>query len=279
MTKKRNDMNEKSTKLNVYKKQFQLEKILRKKLLESNKNSRRHLYREVYDQFFDKTSHKTVVNDKVSQSDLAQTNLLKQFLNPNSSFLEIGPGDCSLSINLAKSVKKVYALDVSRKLIKNTRLPTNFQFIISQRVDIPLPNNSIDLTFSNQFMEHIHPNDALNHLQNVYKALIPKGHYICITPNRLNGPHDVSKFFNESEAMGLHLKEYKVTELDCLFRKAGFSDVKLFIEVWGNVIQYPTLPTRLIETSLGFFPNSSQKRIANLKPFVLLLGILMIGKK
>ena len=72
-------------------------------------------------------------------------------------------------------------------------------------------------------MEHLHPDDAVDQLKNIYNALVNGGKYICITPNRLTGPHDISKYF-DNVATGFHLKEYTVTELSGLFREVGFSD-------------------------------------------------------
>ena len=61
-------------------------------------------------------------------------------------------------------------------------------------------------------MEHLHPDDALEQLQNIYSALVPGGIYLCITPNRLSGPQDVSRDF-DMVATGFHLKEYTISEL------------------------------------------------------------------
>lgn len=62
-------------------------------------------------------------------------------------------------------------------------------------------------------MEHLHPDDAYEQLQEIYNALIPGGIYICITPNRLSGPHDVSQYF-DSIATGFHPKEYTTVEMN-----------------------------------------------------------------
>jgi len=40
--------------------------------------------------------------------------ILKKFLTARATYLEIGPGDCSLAIEVAKIARKVYAVDVSR---------------------------------------------------------------------------------------------------------------------------------------------------------------------
>ena len=84
-----------------------------------------------------------------------------------------------------------------------------------------MDTNTINVVYSHQVIEHLHPDDAVTHLQEVYRVLSPGGAYICATPNRLNGPHDISKYFDR-EATGFHLKEYTTTELYGLFRQEGF---------------------------------------------------------
>jgi hypothetical protein len=52
-------------------------------------------------------------------------------------------------------------------------------------------------------------------------VLRQNGTYLCVTPSRLNGPHDISKYFDD-EATGLHIKEYTNAELQALFLAAEF---------------------------------------------------------
>ena len=73
-------------------------------------------------------------------------------------------------------------------------------------------------------MEHLHPDDAIVQLTNIKNALTNGGKYICITPNRINGPHDISRYFDK-EASGFHLKEYTFTDLNKIFKNIGFSTV------------------------------------------------------
>ena len=94
------------------------------------------------------------------------------------------------------------------------------------------------LAYSFQVMEHIHPDDALEQLRNLFAALAPGGSFFCVTPNRLNGPHDVSKFF-DLEARGFHLKEYTITELEALFREVGFRKVEARLRFGGRLRAVP----------------------------------------
>ena len=108
-------------------------------------------------------------------------------------------------------------------------------------------------------MEHLHPDDALEQLANVYKALKPGGCYVCITPNQLSGPHDVSMYFDET-ATGFHLKEYTNTEILNLFQQIGFSKIDLYSGKAGYYTKVPTgALTRLERWLMGM--SQKQKKV------------------
>jgi hypothetical protein len=127
-------------------------------------------------------------------------------------------------------------------------------------------------------MEHLHPDDASEQLQNVWKALTPGGIYICVTPNRLNGPHDISKHF-DAVATGFHLKEYTTSELSDLFKTVGFSRVRAYVGARGFYISFPIRIIRLFESSLDALSCSIRRAITRNWPCRLLLGIRMVGTK
>ena len=95
---------------------------------------------------------------KITEKVKREIRYLQPFLRKDATFLEIGPGDCSLSFEVTKSVKKVYAVDVSDVITSNLeKTPQNFQLILSDGCSVPVGANSIDLVYSNQLMEHLHP--------------------------------------------------------------------------------------------------------------------------
>lgn len=209
---------------------YEAEQELAHTLMNASKEERRSLYTKAYDEFFQKISHHPLLNIKNDRESVEwivrqRMGFLKHFLYPEAIYLEVGPGDCSLAISIAQHVNKVYAVDVSNEVTRRSELPTNFELLISDGCSVPVPENSVDIAFSHQLMEHLHPDDAFEQLQNLYRALKPGGIYICVTPNRLSGPHDTSQFFDDI-ATGWHLKEYTVSELYKLFRQVGFSKLK-----------------------------------------------------
>lgn len=170
-----------------------------------------------------------------------------------------------MSIELTRHVKNVFAVDVSEEITKVEILPRNFRLILSDGCSIPLHDNSIDLAYSNNLMEHLHPDDAFDQLKNIFNVLNSGGKYLCITPNRMSGPHDISKYF-DSVATCFHLKEYAFTELCKLFEKIGFSKIEAYTGGKGIYLKVPLLVIKLFETSqrtTDFVPKSNSEYFAS----------------
>ena len=262
---------------------YEIEKELASKLRNASKEERRALYSSLYDELFQRVPHHPQLTQKSSPEKRhaaisSHVRMLKRFLDKNSTFLEIGPGDCSLSFEVAKLVRQVYAVDVSTEITKSLTTPDNFHLIISDGCSIPAPANSIAVAYSYQLMEHLHPDDALDQLQNIFTALTPAGIYLCITPNRLDGPHDISMYFDEV-ATGFHLHEYTITELSDLFKKVGFSKVRVYFWKRGLFLMLPVFPFRLLEQMLCALPHTFARRLLRSKIFHWLLYIRMVAIK
>jgi len=269
---------------NQIKEHYKIEKELANKLRRADKEERRNLYNVVYNELYKRVPHiphlKREQDAKMHSREVsAQLQFLKRFLEPKYTFMEIGAGDCSLSIEVAKYVNKVYAVDVSEEITKDSLLPDNCKLIISDGCHIPISENSINVAYSDQLMEHLHPDDAIEQLRNIYRALTHGGVYICVTPNRLYGPHDISKYFDEV-ATGLHLKEYTSTELVDIFFEWGFSKVKAFT-VFKSIhcLQIPRVLVKSVETFLQILPRSQRKGLACSLPLRWLLRARVVGVK
>jgi SAM-dependent methyltransferase len=81
-----------------------------------------------------------------------------------------------------------------------------------------------DIVFWSDVIEHLPRNAVSRYLRTIRQVLRPGGRLITCTPNRLTGPHDVSRFVMPTgkAAMGLHLCEYSHRELRALLASAGF---------------------------------------------------------
>jgi SAM-dependent methyltransferase len=262
---------------------YEIEKELADKLRHASKQERRHLYSSLYNELYQRVPLHPQLTLKLSYKETIQAirsplKLLKRFLNIETRFLEIGPGDCALSFEVAKIVKQVYAVDVSDEITKTSTTPENFQLILSDGCSIPVLPNSVNVAYSNNLMEHLHPDDAFEQLRNIYDALVPCGVYICITPNRLTGPHDVSQYFDEI-ATGFHLREYTISELSTLLTEVGFSKVSAYIGAKGYYIKSSVNPLVLCERVLNMLPDTAREAIAHSLPFRALLNVRLVGMK
>lgn len=267
------------------KEHYEIEKGLASKLRNASKEERQYLYTSLYDELFQRVPHHPQLLQKASSQEQARTitlkmNFLKRFLHQQSIFLEVGPGDCSLAFNVARYVKKVYAVDVSHEITANSVQPENFQLMISDGCSIPVPKNSVDVVYSDNVIEHLHPDDAIKQLQNIYNTLKPGGSFICVTPNRLYGPHDISRYFDKV-ATGFHLKEYTISELAEVCKMSGFKKLQMILSVKEFVlpILLPVFPFQWLELVLEWLPNSVNKRISRWLPIRILLHINLVATK
>ena len=262
---------------------YDVEKELTRRLREASRQERRLLYSGVYDELFQRVLHHPQLTRKASQAESArsvdaQLGYLARFLNESVTFLEVGPGDCALSLAVAARVKRVYAVDVSQEITKGLTVPANFELILSDGSSIPVPACSVDLVYSNGLMEHLHPDDAVDQLRNIYAALAPGGRYICCTPHRLTGPHDISAHFDDV-ATCFHLREYTAAELEALFHDAGFSKVTILL---GGRGLYTIVSTRLpifSERLLQRLRRRTARSLATRLPLKLLFALRMVGTK
>jgi SAM-dependent methyltransferase len=205
--------------------------------------------------------------------DLAQ---LRPYLEPGCTFLEIGAGDCALSARVAEGAGKVYAVDISDQ--RAGKLPANVRVVISDGTSIPVPAGSVDLAFSDQLMEHLHPDDARTQLANIHRALRPGGVYFCITPNRLYGPSDISAYF-DNEAHGFHLREYSLREIVSILREAGFGRIRTYVGARGLFVRFPRPALQALEALLEKLPATWRRRVAATKPMRALLGLRVAAVK
>ena len=246
---------------------YEVEKELANRLRLAPSDERRELYRSVYDELFRRVpTHPQVTRRDAdpavaAASVAAQVEILAPLLRPTSTFLEVGAGDCALSAAIAPRVGKVYAVDVSEEVTRGVTLPA-----------------SVDVVYSNQLMEHLHPDDALEQIRNIYDCLRPGGAYVCITPHRLTGPHDISAYFDDTPS-GFHLKEYTISELVSLFGRVGFSSVKVLVGARGRFVQMRPWLAQSLEALLGRLPVRVRRYLAQRLRLNVVLGIRVLARK
>ena len=262
---------------------YRIEKELAARLRSALREERRRLYGPLYDELFRRVPHHPQLTEKADpaarRTDVArQMRLLRRFVKPDSVFLEVGAGDCGLSLEVAKSARKVFAVDVSREISDGVGRPSNFELVLSDGVSVPVPPESVTLAYSRRLMEHLHPEDALEQLRNIHAALAAGSRYVCITPNGLSGPYDISGYF-EDIATGFHLKEYTLTELAAVFRSVGFRRLAAYAGGKGAYVRVPLPLVLAAERALRALPSSWCRTLARTFPMRALLGMTVVGVK
>jgi len=160
-------------------------------LCSAGREERPGLYGRLYAELFRKVpDHPSLkVDTALAINSLrGQMLFLRRFLNSDATLMEIGSGTCMLSLEAAKHVKKVYAIDVEDQTSKSARKPDNFQLIIYEGIDIPLPEGSVNIAYSNQMIEHLHPDDALALTQDIYRVLASGRHLCLLITKQAVGP-------------------------------------------------------------------------------------------
>jgi len=258
---------------------YLIERELADRLRNAPAESRLGLYKEVYDELFrlvpDHPQLAARDRDEAHAKRMRTINWqlgwLKPFLRPQTHFLEVGAGDCALALRVARQVASVHAVDVSPEIAR-VPVTSNVKLVLSDGISIDVPHGTIDVAFSNQLMEHLHPDDATAQLRSIYRALAPGGRYLCITPNRLYGPRDVSMHFDDV-ATGLHLKEYSARELRAVFLRAGFRKVRFYSGARGHYVAVPYPVLAMAEMLLEALPAKIRRRVADTYPARAFLGL------
>lgn len=262
---------------------YEIERELAARLMNATRDQRARLYACLYDEMYRRVPDHPQLSRKFSAEQRAhdirlQMLFLRRFIPKDARFVEVGPGDCALTIHVSTLVREAIGVDVSAEITKELTTPPNMRIAISDGVSVPVAADSVDIAYSHQLMEHLHPDDALEQLRNIRTALKPGGLYVCVTPNRLTGPHDVSVCFDDV-AQGFHVKEYTFCELADIVRRAGFSEARAYI---GGKGIFRALPMWLLARTERHYGSMNALRRRALKrrlPLRLLSTIRIVAKK
>ncbi|HWH13909.1 MAG TPA: class I SAM-dependent methyltransferase [Miltoncostaeaceae bacterium] len=205
---------------------------------------RRQLYPVVYRERSERIARHPLVErarDPAAQAAAAapQASLIRSFVGPEDVLLEIGAGDGAVAHAVAPHVRRAIAVDVTDALAIPDDPSIGYEFRVFDGFSLDL-EHAVDFAYSNDVAEHLHPEDFEAHCRAVRAALLPGGRYLCVTPNRLSGPHDVSRHFT-AEPSGFHLREYTATELASALLRSGFARARIIVSVGGRRVG-PALP-------------------------------------
>lgn len=244
---------------------FEVERAIASRLKQVDRMERTRIYRTMYHELFEKVpDHPRLKrrdnSEHTAAVSRARLRLLNRFINSSAVVVEFGPGDCRFSYELCRHVKSVYGVDLSDQRRNQEDVPDNFRLLLYDGYSLELEDNSVDVCFSDQLIEHLHPEDTALHFEMVRSILKDGGIYVFCTPHKFTGPHDISKYFCK-EAEGFHLKEWTYAELMSVLRGLGYRSPQGFTSFRSRSIRVPVWCFLLIERLLGLLPGSSRRTL------------------
>lgn len=208
-------------------------------LRESTKQVRKKLYEEAYSKVSECALSRFTSNDperRTAGTSEKIVQIIKHNVEENNRVLEIGCGRGYTCLKLAPFVKEVVGIDVSESSVAEATNVLNMSNIknaairklSAMELDCHFESGQFDVCLSIDVYEHLHPEDGIQHIEQAFEVLRSGGKYIAFIPNRLNGPHDITKteFPEATEAMGFHLNETTYTELSEVLKEIGFRKIR-----------------------------------------------------
>lgn len=229
----------------------------------STRAERAAVYETMYDELFAQVpDHPRLAGGK-SPAQIEAINDIKMrlvapFLRPDMRVVDVGSGDCTFAFRLCRRVRAVVGLDISDASQTAADAPDNFELVVYDGFHLPETFGTVDLAFSDQLVEHLHPDDAEWHFRMIGDVLAPGGVYLFRTPHHHSGPHDVSRFFTRGEPEGFHLKEWTFGEIGPVLKRAGYRRVSVFWSARGRSLPLPLGLVAPLERMVGAWPRPAR---------------------
>ena len=177
------------------------------------------------------------------------------------TLVEMAPGDCRLGHAACGLCKRVIGVDISDQRSSPEESPENFELIVYDGYQLDLPDESANIVFSYQFLEHLHPDDVDPHFKTIRRILKPGGLYIFDTPHRFSGPHDVSGHFGDTLEC-FHFQEWTCREMRSLLRRHGFGQSWVFRRGKLHTSFLVNFANDTAEWVTGLLPRAVRKRVS-----------------
>jgi len=160
---------------------------------------------------------------------------IRDYIKNDDIVLDIGCGIGRVEKFLAPICREIYAVDVSKKMLKRARKRlrdyTNIHFIKSDGRSLNfLSDESIDFAFSMLVFQHIEKEDTVRYLADIYRILKNNGSVYFQFPNILH-PENCLFFLNyslQNESYSpAKMRFYTPDEVKCIMEGIGFHIVSL----------------------------------------------------
>jgi SAM-dependent methyltransferase len=208
---------------------LRLEFELTKRLLSSTRDSRWKTFNECYTTLYEELPWLNKTDDEsdgVVAGDLLQWRAL---LDSSARVFEVGSGKARLLKYLTSIGHSCVATEITpERGSKHLDQGDGLVWRTTDGINLAQfeETQSYDFVISTQVVEHLHPDDLIDHFKNARMILKPGGEYIFDTPHRGAGPFDLSLVFGLDDAVFMHLKEYTFLELRAALRAAGFRRIR-----------------------------------------------------
>jgi SAM-dependent methyltransferase len=195
---------------------------------------RRELYGEAYTAVYTHLENPSELpEERTAGTSPALVELLLGVLGEEERVLEVGCGRGYTCLMLAPYVAAMVGTDVSETALAEARAVlaqygrsnATVYNVSAFDLDEHFAPEQFSTVVSIEVVEHLHPQDAEEHYRQVLRLLQPGGRYIIVMPNRLNGPHDITReeYPALAEAIGFHLNESTYREMGAVLTRVGYT--------------------------------------------------------
>jgi SAM-dependent methyltransferase len=246
---------------------YQVEKGLADQLRGApSRAERARIYETMYDTLFAAVPdhprrRPAAFADLVARRNARTARLLGRWLTPRTRVLMVGAGDCSLAHLVCARARSVHGLEITDASAR-PESPDNFLLVLYDGFEFPFAEGSFQFAFSDQLVEHLHPDDAVYHFRSVLRTLAPGGTYLFRTPHRFNGPHDISRYFTDGDPEGFHLKEWTYRELNATLAACGYDAITAVWHTRGRSVRMPVPVATALEAVLDRLPRRLKRRVS-----------------
>jgi len=211
-------------------KHWELEKHLRKELLESTPDNRWEVFERCYSKLYGELGWLTQLShtERNEPPSVVYGNWIDVIGPPPMQVYEVGSGKAELIRYLASCGFECKTAEITPERGEKWVSPhPNLSWGVSDGVHLDRfePTDFYDVVISINVIEHLHPDDLFDHSRGVFSVLSSGGRYIFATPHVSAGPSDISRVFRRDTPMGMHLKEYTYCEIARLLKQAGFKHI------------------------------------------------------
>lgn len=178
-------------------------------------------------EFFDQVAPQWEELSKNYYDESIKNHLLDlRILKKSMTLMDLGAGDGYMSRAVAGQVKKIIAVDISEKMLKELRKKAkaagikNIETMESDGQDVPVENQSVDVVCANMYLHHIEEPELA--IKEILRVLKPQGILFL---------SDFLEHSNEQLIERMHdtWPGFKIETVEKWLHKNGFKDIKTSI--------------------------------------------------